>query len=269
MNPALPRLFFLYATGMIFWRAAAPANAAEVKAVANPVSAQKLVAFRARLLAALAKHLDILLDAGGKVAALTGKSAEESNAHAYYLAYQVNRNPRYHAAALQLADRVLHAMRATPHGVLEIKENEKASGETISSGGPPPFAWYASQVAYILHQEGQREEDLRYVAEVVDEFAWNADGWWSNDVDIKTGKSKSPQNKAGAINKKRHDGDGCRDVECVCRPDRSRAIARDCELSRKNASTSGSFPRSSPTVSGITALPAMIPIARTFSAISC
>jgi hypothetical protein len=91
-------------------------------------------------------------------------------------------------------------MKATPHGVLYIKE--KGTGaEAIAGGGPPAFGWYTASAAYIFHKEGGRDEDIRYIATTIDKFPWNESGWWANTIDIKTAAPKTPLTKAGAINK--------------------------------------------------------------------
>ena len=50
--------------------------------------------FRARLLAATAKHLDLLLDQNGNVAALKGKSTDAMTASAFYIALRADRRTR-------------------------------------------------------------------------------------------------------------------------------------------------------------------------------
>jgi hypothetical protein len=92
-------------------------------------------------------------------------------------------------------------MHATKFGVLPIKEKNKPGGKTIIGGGPPAMGFYAANIAYILHKEGGRVEDLKYVAKVIDEYPWNDGGWWSADIDVKTGESKVPITKPSPINK--------------------------------------------------------------------
>src|SRR3954451_3571008 len=80
----------------------------------NPpaVSAKDLTEFRARLLAATTRHLDQLLDAKSGVAALKGKNADGATALAYYQAFEVTGEKKYRAAAVELADRIVKAMKA-------------------------------------------------------------------------------------------------------------------------------------------------------------
>jgi hypothetical protein len=102
---------------------------------------------------------------------------------------------------VQIADEILRDMRASRFGVLYIKEKEKSSGEKFGGGGPPAFGWYAAALGYIYHREGNRSDDLKYVAGVVDQFPWNEEGWWSADIDVKTGVSKQPLSKPSPVNK--------------------------------------------------------------------
>lgn len=184
-------------------RAAEPAAPGATR-VARPPSAAlskaEFAEFRARLLATTTRHLDSLLQPDGKVVALRGKSADGMTALAFQLVHETTGNEKYRAAAKDLADRIVTAMKATKHGVLFIKEKDK-DGETINGGGPPAFGWYVSAAAYILRGEGGRQEDLRYLATVADRFPWNENGWWANTIDIETGEPKEAIAKAGAINK--------------------------------------------------------------------
>ena len=157
--------------------------------------------FKSRLLPATTRHLNKLLAADGSVVPLKGKTAEAQEALAFYLMFETTGDRRFRHAALELADRVLQGMRATKFGVLAIKEKEKAGGERIMGGGPPALGFYTANVAYILHKEGGRNDDLKYIAKVLDEYPWNADGWWSADIDVKTGESKVPLSKPSIINK--------------------------------------------------------------------
>ena len=179
----------------------APSAVAIESKPSEALSKDELAGFRSRLLATTTKHLDLLLKPDGKVANLKGKSADGMTALAFQLVYEMTGNQKYRAAAMELADRIVTAMKATKHGVLFIKEKDKGSGEPIAGGGPPAFGWYASAAAYVLHKEGGREDDLRYIAAVADNFPWNESGWWANTVDINTGQPKEPLTKAGAINK--------------------------------------------------------------------
>ncbi len=115
--------------------------------------------------------------------------------------YELNGNSKYRSAALQLADETLQEMKATKFGVLFIKEKERSTGEEFAGGGPPALGWYASALAYIYHKEGNRNADLKYVATVLDQFPWSEQGWWSADIDIKTGVSKQPLTKPAPVNK--------------------------------------------------------------------
>ena len=159
-------------------------------------------AFEKTLLSATTHHLDALLASPESLKNLKGKSADAMTALAFELTAGAAGKPAYHAAALQLADQIQRAMRATKFGVLYIKEKTKDTGEDISGGGPPAFGWYTSALAYIYHHEGaSRSDDLKYVATVIDRFPWNEAGWWSADIDIKTGISKQPLTKPAQPNK--------------------------------------------------------------------
>lgn len=169
--------------------------------LAVALSPEEVSGFRARLLATTTQHLDQLLKPDGQVAGLKGKTADGMTAMAFYLVYEMTGEQKYRAAAKELADRIVRDMKATKHGVLFIKEKDKGFGEAIEGGGPPAFGWYVSAAAYILHREGGRNEDLRYLAAVTDKFPWNEKGWWANTIDINSGEPKEGLTKAGAVNK--------------------------------------------------------------------
>ncbi len=172
-----------------------------LRAADAATAADPLAAFKANLQSTLTRHLNQLLRADGSIAALKGKTAEGNGALAFYLMFEQTRDPRFRTAALALADDVLRDMRATKFGVLPIKEKEKPGGETIIGGGPPALGAYVSGVAYILHREGGRPEDLRYLATVLDRYPWNERGWWAATIDVTTGESKQPLSKPPPINK--------------------------------------------------------------------
>ena len=127
---------------------------------------------QARLLSVTMKNLDRLIDPTGHVVALKGKSSDGMAAFAFYLIYEMTGEQKYRTAALELAGQVLRDMRATKYGVLYIKEKENEAGETIQGGGPPALGWYAAKIAYIYHKEGGRDDELEYIAGVVDGFPW-------------------------------------------------------------------------------------------------
>ena len=156
---------------------------------------------RRELTAAVSRHLDRLLLPDGSVGELKGKTAEGQEAFAFYSAFEFTGTEAYRRAAVALAGRVVQSMRATKFGVLPIKEKDKSDGQTILGGGPPALGFYAARTAYVLHREGGRSEDLRYLAEVIDRFPWNEKGWWASTIDIKTGESKEPMTKPSIINK--------------------------------------------------------------------
>jgi hypothetical protein len=157
--------------------------------------------FTNQLTATLNRHLTQLLGHDGSVATLKGKTAEGNNALAFYLMFEAAGDPKFRKAAVALADQVLAEMRATKFGVLPIKEKEKPDGKTIIGGGPPALGAYVSAVAYILHQEGGRSDDLKYLGKVLDQFPWNDEGWWASTIDVDTGESKVPMSKPSIINK--------------------------------------------------------------------
>lgn len=139
--------------------------------------ATKTADFKAKLQTTLSRHLNQLLNEDGSVATMKGKTSEGNGALAFYLMFEITGEQKFRKAALSLADEVLKDMRATKHGVLPIKEKEKPGGKTIIGGGPPALGAYASGVAYILHKEGGRNDDLKYIATVLDRYPWNEEGW--------------------------------------------------------------------------------------------
>jgi hypothetical protein len=167
----------------------------------TPQSSDLLPSFQAKLRTTLSRHLNRLLGDDGLVASLKGKTAEGNSALAFYLMFEVTGEQKFRNPALRLAEQVLKDMRATRFGVLPIKEKDKPGGEKIVGGGPPALGAYALSVAYILHKEGGRNDDLRYIATVLDRYPWNADGWWASTIDVNTGESKLPMTKPAIINK--------------------------------------------------------------------
>lgn len=157
--------------------------------------------FMIRLQGTLVNHLDQLLNDDGSIAAMKGKTSEGNGALAFYLVFELTGDQKFRKAAITLADQVLKDMRATKHGVLPIKEKSKPSGEKIVGGGPPALGAYASSVAYILHKEGGRGDDLKYIATVLDRYPWSEEGWFASTIDVDTGESKLPMTKPAIINK--------------------------------------------------------------------
>jgi hypothetical protein len=190
----------LFITSALVIFAALIARSAEVPSKEVPPKAA-VEAFRTRLLAATTRHLDLLLAPDGSVDSLKGKTADGQEALAFYLMFEITSEQKYRRGALSLADRVLKDMRETKFGVLAIKEKEKPDGESFMGGGPPAFGFYTANVAYLLDEEGGRNDDLKYIATVLDQYPWNEGGWWSADIDVKTGESKVPMSKPSPINK--------------------------------------------------------------------
>jgi hypothetical protein len=157
--------------------------------------------FQSKLQATMTEHLNQLIQDDGSIAEMKGKTSEGHGALAFYLMFEVTGEAKYRNAAVSLADQVLHDMRATKHGVLPIKEKDKPGGTTILGGGPPALGAYTSAVAYILHKEGGRAEDLKYIASVLDRYPWSEEGWWASTIDVETGESKLPMTKPAIINK--------------------------------------------------------------------
>ena len=174
---------------------------ATLHAVAAPAVSDSSQAFKSQLQSTLDRHLNQLLKPDGTVASLKGKTAEGNGALAFYLRYEMTGEPRFRKAAVILADQVLREMRATKFGVLPIKEKDKPDGATIIGGGPPALGAYTSSVAYILHREGGRNDDVTYIATVLDRYPWNENGWGASTIDVKTGESKVPMSKPAIINK--------------------------------------------------------------------
>jgi len=157
--------------------------------------------FKAKLQTTVTRHLNQLLKEDGSITEMKGKTSEGNGALAFYLMFEITGEPKFRQAALTLADQVLKDMRATKHGVLPIKENDKPGGKTIIGGGPPALGAYTSGVAYILHKEGGRNDDLKYIATVLDRYPWSEEGWWASTIDVDTGESKLPMTKPAIINK--------------------------------------------------------------------
>jgi hypothetical protein len=174
--------------------------AAQPAAVAQ-TPPDSMQAFKAKLNKTLNQHLNKLLSDDGSVVSLKGKTADGSGALAFYLMFEVTGKQKFRKAAISLADQVLQDMRATKFGVLPIKEKDKPGGEKIIGGGPPALGAYAAGVAYILHKEGGRIEDLKYIATVLDRYPWNEEGWWASTIDVATGEPKVPLTKPSIINK--------------------------------------------------------------------
>jgi hypothetical protein len=164
-------------------------------AAAVPARAEN-AELKTRIAVVLRKHLDSLLSTDGSAAHLKGKAADGMMAACFEMAHETFGDGRYHAAALQLADRVLAGMRKMPVGVLAIKEKDKP-GDKVMGGGPPALGWYAAALGKVC----KRAEDLRYVAGVLDRFAWNPKGWWAATVDVKDGHSPLPMDKPSPVNK--------------------------------------------------------------------
>jgi len=157
--------------------------------------------FQAKLRATLNRHLRLLLSGDGSVASLKGKTAAGNSALTFYLMFEATGEQGLQKAAVALADQVLKDMRATKHGVLPIKEKDKPDGEIILGGGPPALGAYTAGIAHILHREGGRNNDLRYIATVLDRYPWNPNGWWASTIDVETGDPKLPLDKPSIINK--------------------------------------------------------------------
>jgi len=174
--------------------------AARPTAIAQTPS-DSMQAFKAKLQTTLTRHLDKLLSDDGSVVSLKGKTADGSGALAFYLMFEITGEQKFRKAALSLADQVLKDMRATKFGVLPIKEKDKPGGEKIIGGGPPALGAYTAGVAHILHKEGGRNEDLKYIATVLDRYPWNEEGWWASTIDVATGEPKVPVTKPSIINK--------------------------------------------------------------------
>lgn len=160
-----------------------------------------LEAFKSRLKISVERHLNMLLDEDGVLRELKGKSADSQMALAFYRMFEITGEIRFRKAALTLANRILNDMRATNFGVLPINEKEKEDGTKFIGGGPPAMGFYTGNIAYILHKEGGRADDLKYLGKVFDDFPWNEKGWWSQDIDVKTGEPKMSMDKPSIINK--------------------------------------------------------------------
>jgi hypothetical protein len=191
MKPVLTLLYTLLLSPLTALHAADNTKPVE------PVSTE----FKTKLQGTLVKHLNQLIKDDGSVAAMKGKTSEGNGALAFYLMFELTRDQKFRKAAVTLADQVLKDMRATKHGVLPIKEKEKPGGEKIVGGGPPALGAYTSGVAYILHKEGGRSDDLKYIATVLDRYPWSEEGWFASTIDVDTGESKLPMTKPAIINK--------------------------------------------------------------------
>jgi len=191
---SLTRKHTLALLAALLLAALAALNAADAKS-------DSLQAFKSKLQTIMNRHLNQLLGDDGSVASLKGKSAEGSGALAFYLMFESTGDQKFRKAALSMTDQILKDMRATKFGVIPIKEKEKLGGKTIIGGGSPALGAYVSASAYILHKEGGRNDDLKYIATVLDRFPWNEEGWWASTIDVATGESKVPMTKPSIINK--------------------------------------------------------------------
>lgn len=186
---------------------------------------------RARLLAVLRKHLDALLLPDGTAVPIKGKDGAALTAMCFEQIHGVTGDLRYRRAAMQLADGVLASMKAMPAGVLAIKEKGQ---EGVLGGGPPAFGWYTAILGHIYGQAGRRDADIKYLAGVLDRFAWNPKGWWSAAVDVRDGRSVVGLDKPSPVNKNAAMVMACGALsECVAPLDRTlagnlRAKARKC-----------------------------------------
>jgi hypothetical protein len=183
-------------SAFLFLLALAALHAAEA-----PTSTDSSNASKAQLQSILNRHLNQLLKKDGSLVSVKGKTAAGDGALAFYLMFEITGEHKFRKAAVELANQVLRDMRATKFGVLPIKEKDKPGGTVIIGGGPPALGAYASSVAYIFHQEGGRTDDLIYIANVLDRYPWNENGWWASTIDVKTGESKVPMTKPAIINK--------------------------------------------------------------------
>jgi hypothetical protein len=177
------------------------ASLATLHAADEPKPSEPMQALKAKLQTTLNQHLNKLLSDDGSVVSLKGKTADGSGAMAFYLMFEITGEQKFRKAALSLAGQVLKDMRETKFGVLPIKEKDKPGGGKIIGGGPPALGAYASGVAHILHKEGGRSDDLKYIATVLDRYPWNEEGWWASTIDVATGESKEPMSKPSIINK--------------------------------------------------------------------
>lgn len=157
--------------------------------------------FKSKLQKTMELHLNQLLREDDSIAEMKGKTSEGNGALTFYLMFEVTGDQKFRKAAITLTDQVLKDMRATKHGVLPIKEKDKPNGKTIIGGGPPALGAYASGVAYVLHKEGGRNDDLKYIATVLNQYPWSEEGWWASTIDVETGESKLPMTKPAIINK--------------------------------------------------------------------
>jgi hypothetical protein len=171
--------------------------------VANAQKSQKdsLQQFSKLLSASVTKHLDLLLDNNGKLSPLKGKATDASTALAFYRMYEMYGNKKYRDVAITLADEILAEMKQEKFGVLFIKDKENNSGKKIAGGGPPALAFYTANLAYIYYNEGNRDADILYIANVLNNFPYNDKGWWANSIDIKTGEAKNGLSKPSPVNK--------------------------------------------------------------------
>jgi hypothetical protein len=153
---------------------------------------------KARVAAALRRNLDALLLPSGDLAPVKGKAADALVAMSFDILHGATGEAKYRRAAITLADRTLAAMRATPVGILAIKEK---GANNVMGGGPPALGWYASILGDLYRRIGGREKDLLYIAGVLDRYPWNPKGWWSATVDVRNGQAVMDLDKPSQINK--------------------------------------------------------------------
>jgi len=181
------RIKSLLAASLLLTALFATANGAEHAPALSRAEREK---FDQRFYDAITGHLHQLLTPDGKAPELKGTSTIVRTAFAFCLLGEHSGDTRYIAAGRDLADGVLHEMRATKFGVLPADQATEA--DDAPGGGPPALGEYVADLAYIYRYEDKREADLKYLGNVIDQYPWNEDGWWAADVDAATGKPESP-----------------------------------------------------------------------------
>jgi hypothetical protein len=167
----------------LLWMAAAPAAAAEP-------------AVKERVASALRRQLESVAGSEVNPPRIKGKDAAALLAMGFDAMHGLEGNASFARAAVSLSDGVLEGMRATPTGVMMIKEKRGGA----MGGGPPALGWCATALGLVYRRSGGRGGDLRYLAGVIDRFPWNPEGWWSASVEI-DGRSVMPLDKPTPVNK--------------------------------------------------------------------
>jgi len=127
-----------------------------------PAAAAADAGITARATVAVRRHLDLLLDASGRAVDIKGKDAAALISMCFEILHASTGEARYRRAAVELAGRVLAAMRASPPACSRSRR-KKGAGEV--SRRRPASAGLVCRVRSLgAAPRRRREADLEYVA---------------------------------------------------------------------------------------------------------